>query len=343
MKVYEKIAAVTLAMSKVGISKSRKNSQGSGYMFRGIDDVYGALSPLLAEHGLCILPRVMSRTVTEQQSKAGGLLFYTVLHVEFDFVAAEDGSKHTVCTVGEAMDSGDKSSNKAMSAAYKYACFQAFCIPLEGDNDTENNTHEVQAPPDKVLIGHLERIASAPTLEGLHSVFATAYKGYHANEAATARLVAAKDLRKAALTPQTGPQPAVPAAPLATAPASPEEASLRDALVATGIPYDKQDPPLIREPEPEVFNPDAEDVSDDAGDLYAKAAVLGGMRSKSAQDIVTEFSLFNGKHIESIENARAYLKRKPDGKWVSMTARKIEDAIRENAKPKGDETPEWAA
>ena len=60
---------------------------------------------------------------------------------EFDFVSAEDGSKHIVKTFGEAMDSGDKATNKAMSAAYKYACFQAFSIPTESDNDADAHTH----------------------------------------------------------------------------------------------------------------------------------------------------------------------------------------------------------
>jgi len=146
MKVYEKIAAITQELSRIGIAKDSKNSQ-QGYQFRGIDQVYGALSPLLAKHGLCILPRVKERTVLERQTKSGGALFYTTLVVEFDFVAAEDGSKHIVITVGEAMDSGDKSSNKAMSAAYKYAAFQAFCIPTEGDNDADATTHEVAATP----------------------------------------------------------------------------------------------------------------------------------------------------------------------------------------------------
>jgi hypothetical protein len=118
-------------------------------MFRGIDAVYGALSPLLAKHELCVLPRVVDRSVTEQPTKSGGIAFYTVLKVEFDFVAAEDGSKHTVCTIGEAMDTGDKSSNKAMSAAYKYACFQAFCIPTEGDNDADAHTHEAAPRQNK--------------------------------------------------------------------------------------------------------------------------------------------------------------------------------------------------
>jgi hypothetical protein len=139
--VYNAIAAIMAELSKTGISKSSENTQ-QGYKFRGIDQVYQALSPLLSKHKLCVLPRVTERSVAEKVTRNGGTLFYTTLTVEFDFVCAEDGSKHTVVTMGEAMDSGDKSSNKAMSAAYKYACIQAFCIPTEGDNDADATTHE---------------------------------------------------------------------------------------------------------------------------------------------------------------------------------------------------------
>lgn len=170
-QVYRAINAVTEAMSKIGISKDGRNSQ-QGYAFRGIDQVYGALSPLLAKHGLCILPRVIERVVSEQTSKNGGILFYTALKVEFDFVSAEDGSKHTVCTIGEAMDSGDKSSNKAMSAAYKYACFQAFCIPTEGDNDADSSTHEVVAnkPDTKLVNKYASRITDAAEVDNKQAV-----------------------------------------------------------------------------------------------------------------------------------------------------------------------------
>src|ERR1700743_1193842 len=143
-KVYEAICAVTDDLSKIGISKDKKILQ-QGYQCRGIDDVYAALSPLLAKHKLCILPRVVSQNVVERQTAKGGLLFYTTVQMEFDLVSAEDGSKHTVAMVGEAMDSGDKSSNKAQSAAYQYAAFQTFCIPTEGDNDADSTTHDVKA------------------------------------------------------------------------------------------------------------------------------------------------------------------------------------------------------
>lgn len=148
MKVYQAINKVQAELAKVGISKDKRNNQGAGYNFRGIDDVYNAVSPLLAQHGLCILPRMLARTCEERQSKAGGALFYVTVEAEFDLVSSEDGSKHTVKTFGEAMDSGDKATNKAMSAAYKYAAFQTFAIPTEAD-DADSHTHEVEArkPP----------------------------------------------------------------------------------------------------------------------------------------------------------------------------------------------------
>lgn len=142
MDVYKRIAAVSAKMAQEGISKSRNNQQ-QGYKFRGIDDVYNALAPILAQHELVILPRVLAREVTERTTAKGGVLFYVTVEVEFDFVAASDGSKHTIKTFGEAMDSADKATNKAMSAAYKYACMQAFCIPTEGDNDADATTHEI--------------------------------------------------------------------------------------------------------------------------------------------------------------------------------------------------------
>ena len=141
--VYRAIATVMADMAVEGISKDKRNSQ-QGYNFRGIDDVYNALAPILAKHGLIILPRVVSRECVERTTAKGGAIFYTTVQVEFTLVAAEDGSSHIVTTYGEAMDSADKSTNKAMSAAFKYAAMQAFCIPTEGDNDADATTHEVR-------------------------------------------------------------------------------------------------------------------------------------------------------------------------------------------------------
>lgn len=152
MSVYKAISAVAREMAEVGISKDRENRQ-QGFSFRGIDQVYNALAPMLAKHGLVILPRITERTVTERTTQKGGALFYVVVKAEFDFVAIEDGSKHTVVTYGEAMDSGDKATNKAMSIAYKYAAFQTFCIPTEQTAiDADAEVHSVRpADADQIL------------------------------------------------------------------------------------------------------------------------------------------------------------------------------------------------
>lgn len=158
MSVYKAINAVQSDLAKIGISKDSTNAQ-QNYKFRGIDAVYNALSPLLAKHGLCILPRVVSRECIERISGQQKALFYVTVGVEFDFVASSDGSKHTVVTYGEAMDSGDKATNKAMSAAYKYACMQAFSIPTEGDNDADSTTHEIKPVDRTKVMKHTTAIA----------------------------------------------------------------------------------------------------------------------------------------------------------------------------------------
>lgn len=146
MEVYKAIANVAAEMATVGISKGKENKQ-QGFKFRGIDDVYNALAPVLARNLLVILPRCVERNVVERVTAKGGNLFYVTVRAEFDFVSAVDGSKHTVATYGEAMDSGDKATNKAMSAAFKYAAFQSFCIPTEETAiDADATTHPASTP-----------------------------------------------------------------------------------------------------------------------------------------------------------------------------------------------------
>lgn len=164
--VYQMIAAVSADLCKEGISKDRKNQQ-QGYNFRGIDDVYNALAPIMSKHGLVVLPRCLSRESIERQNRSGGTLFYVVVECEFDFVSSHDKSHHTIKTYGEAMDSADKATNKAMSAAYKYACMQAFCIPTEGDNDADSTTHDLapKTPPRGGVISAPQQAKPEPKPE----------------------------------------------------------------------------------------------------------------------------------------------------------------------------------
>lgn len=193
--VYQAINHVTSAMAAEGLPKSRSNVQ-QGYKFRGIDDVYCAIARHLATAKLCILPRVIERSVSERATKSGGVSTYTVLTVEFDLVSSLDGSKHTIVTVGEAMDTADKSTNKAMSAAMKYACLLTFQIPTEGDNDADGSHHEkgpAEEPdlsPDEKKIGALFALATtAQDIAEAESLAAAAIKEKRVVNGARQRLL----------------------------------------------------------------------------------------------------------------------------------------------------------
>jgi hypothetical protein len=141
-------ALIPKIMGEVGaIGKNRQTEAQGKYWFRGIDDVYQAMQGPLSRNGVFYVPEVLKRDVIEKETRGGGALFYTTLTVKYTFFAP-DGSNVTCIVVGEAMDTSDKSSNKAMSAALKYAIFQIFCIPTEEDNDTENSHHEPVAKPE---------------------------------------------------------------------------------------------------------------------------------------------------------------------------------------------------
>lgn len=123
--VYQAINAVTAELADTGIAKNHRNEEGD-YSYRSIDDVLGALAPLLARHRLCVLPRVLRREAV----RFGRASQLVSVHAAFDLVSALDGSVHTIESFGEALDDSDKGTAKAISAAYKSAMLQAFCIPV---------------------------------------------------------------------------------------------------------------------------------------------------------------------------------------------------------------------
>lgn len=139
MNIYESINAVMADVKAVG--KNDKNPDQK-YMYRGIDAVMNALNPALVKNKVFVVPEVLEHSREERKSSKGGNLIYSIIKVKYTFFA-EDGTSVSAVVIGEALDSSDKSSNKAMSAAFKYACFQTFCLPTEEMIDTESETLEV--------------------------------------------------------------------------------------------------------------------------------------------------------------------------------------------------------
>lgn len=148
-RVFE--ALIEVQRNIDGITKDRRNKD-QGFSFRGIDDVYNMLHDVLAKAGLITIPRVLERIDGERATNKGGTMLHVKLKVEYDFLAA-DGSRCTVGPVwGEALDTSDKASNKALAFAHKYAMMQTFTIPTEDtretaeDRDADTRTTETTGP-----------------------------------------------------------------------------------------------------------------------------------------------------------------------------------------------------
>lgn len=129
--IYAAMSAIMCDTSAIG--KARRNEK-QGFMFRGIDDVYNALHPIFAKHGVVILPEVLAHRIEERRTAKGDTAYAHISKIMFHFVAS-DGSEVTATTIGEAADRGDKGASKAASIALKYAIFQIFLIPTENAED----------------------------------------------------------------------------------------------------------------------------------------------------------------------------------------------------------------
>jgi len=146
-KIY---AAICGVMEDVGAVKKTDRNEFDKYMYRGIDAVMNALQPAMIKHHIFVIPEVIDQKREDRVSKKGDPMIYSVTTVKYRFTA-DDGSYVTAVVIGEAMDRGDKSMNKAMSAAFKYACFQTFCIPTEEMIDSEKDSPQPEALGEKLL------------------------------------------------------------------------------------------------------------------------------------------------------------------------------------------------
>lgn len=126
-KIY---AAVCGVMEDVGAVGKGDYNKSQGFKYRSIDAVMNALNPAMIKHRIFCVPEVLEQRREERTTSKGGTLIYSVCRMRYRFFAI-DGSYVDAVVVGEGMDSGDKATNKAMAVAFKYACFQTFCIPTE--------------------------------------------------------------------------------------------------------------------------------------------------------------------------------------------------------------------
>lgn len=148
--IFSKMNAV---MKEIGaITKDQKN-QAQGFKFRGIDQFINSLYPVLCRQGVFMTTECLSFTtelkeVTRSNGKAGVDKHVSIL-MKYTF-HAEDGSSVSSTVPAEGLDSGDKATNKALSAALKYCLIQTLSVPTMDMEEADSSSPEIgnSAPLD---------------------------------------------------------------------------------------------------------------------------------------------------------------------------------------------------
>lgn len=170
-EIYGRIASV---MGEIGAIAKSRNNVAQNFKFRGIDDVYNALHPLLAKYKVFSVPEILEERREERPTKNGGISTHVIMKIKYTFFT-DDGSSFAAVVIGEGADHGDKASNKAMAIAHKYALLQVFAIPTEEMKDPDEDTTEFAPKSDGPKPSPFVR--SAPQPPGEYVVSFGQYEG----------------------------------------------------------------------------------------------------------------------------------------------------------------------
>lgn len=141
LNLYQKLAAIT---GDVGaIAKDGNNSQ-QNFKFIEYAAVAGRLRELFAKYGVVIVPRMVQQS--KQLRSVNGKAVSVLIDFTYTVVNADSpDDKFTVTWTGEAIDYGDKATNKAATSALKYYLMRQLNISEKGD-DPDAESPQVVAP-----------------------------------------------------------------------------------------------------------------------------------------------------------------------------------------------------
>ena len=139
--IYQLFAEVKRKVGPVG--KDSHNKQ-QNFNYRGVDAVVNAVAAALDEYGVITIPILQEiEASTVEVGNNRSVMGHVAVKVTYRF-AGPAGDHFDATVPGEAMDSGDKATAKAMSVAYRIALLQTLNLPT-GDPDPDSQSYERSA------------------------------------------------------------------------------------------------------------------------------------------------------------------------------------------------------
>jgi hypothetical protein len=135
MNVFQRINAVRKAIGYVQKDKAVSTGGGS-YKAVTHDAVTGMVRAALIEHGVVIVPSVVSAVFHPKETPDSKQRLYEATY-QIEFVNCDDPADRIVTNQhAHALDNGDKAPGKAMSYATKYAILKLFNIETGEDEES---------------------------------------------------------------------------------------------------------------------------------------------------------------------------------------------------------------
>jgi len=142
--LFQRLVMVKQAIGHVGKTAKAPPEMG-GFMFTPWEAVADRLGDILADHGIVLLPGMVSSEQHEAgTTRQGKTIYRTRVRIELTFVNADKPEeRETRPWEGEGDDMADKGTQKAATSAEKYALMKLFLLgSLGGADDSDRGSPE---------------------------------------------------------------------------------------------------------------------------------------------------------------------------------------------------------
>lgn len=122
------------------------NQSGTRFNFRGVDTVVNVFGPVTLKHGVNVLSSKVEATYGTKNTKSGGTMRECSVLVTWTIMGPM-GDSFTLQTMGEALDTADKSTTKAQSVALRTLLLGFGLTPThDTDPDADRIERGIEAP-----------------------------------------------------------------------------------------------------------------------------------------------------------------------------------------------------
>jgi hypothetical protein len=150
--------------------KDRRDDPGGHYDFRGVDRVVNAVGPALRRHGVLVLPtKILAKEYGETRTSKGSVMQECKVTVQWTVIGPGGDTLPPLESAGEATDTQDKSTAKAISVAQRVLFLTSLQIPTQ-DPETDRGHERGERPMPKATDYRDEIVHPATSLGRLRTI-----------------------------------------------------------------------------------------------------------------------------------------------------------------------------